>query len=154
MSLFGLSDEWITFFLSSLTISFCVWQWPLMVIDFCVFHGNMWAEAPGILLKRSWISLSLLLSPHCAPWSLFPQQAICVPFCSCYLMAVVWEHKPKIVIQPERQTPVNFFVFFVHMELCLLKLFFSFAYFLENLSHFVNQDSIICERFLLTDGPL
>lgn len=79
------------------SFSFCAWQWPLMVIDFvcvCVIPGNMWAGPLGIPLKRSSMSsfsspsLLAALAPHCASWSLFPQKAICVPFCSCCIMAV------------------------------------------------------------------
>lgn len=105
--------------------SFYVWQWTLMVIIFLchsweyVGWAHIWAYFSGIPLKRSWMSwfifLSLLLSSHCAPRSLGTQKAICVPFCSCYTMAVSTMRAQAT--QPERQEPVNSFVFFVQRQL-------------------------------------
>lgn len=125
MSLFGISDEWITFFLPFLASSFCVWHWTLLVIIFLchsweyVGWAHIWACFSGIPLKRSWMSwfifLSLLLSSHCAPRSLGTQKAICVPFCSCY--TVVVSTMRAQATQPERQEPVDSFVSFVQMQL-------------------------------------
>lgn len=81
--------------------------------------AHIWAYFSGIPLKRSWMSwfifLSLLLSSHCAPRSLGTQKAICVPFCSCYTVAVSTMRAQAT--QPERQEPVNSFVSFVQMQL-------------------------------------
>lgn len=148
----GISDEWIISFLPFLASSFCVWQWTLMVIIFLchsweyVGWAHIWAYFSGIPLKRSWMSwfifLSLLLSSHCAPRSLGTQKAICVPFCSCYTVAVSTMRAQAT--QPERQEPVNSFVSFVQMQLWIkivfLLCFFVFCFILENLPHFVNQD--------------
>lgn len=155
---------WVNYILLPIPAFFllCL-TWTLMVIIFLchsweyVGWDHIWEYFSGIPLKRSWMSwfifLSLLLSSHCAPRSLGTQKAICVPLCSCYTMA--GSTMKAQATQPERQEPVNSFVFFVQMQLWI-KIVFLLCFLSRKLTSLCQSGLNYLGEifFLLTDGPL